>query len=166
MQRQFAQLTIACKEGVLLLSEDVEVAHEQQRRQELLDELQKRTRELRQLEARLADLQRRWEQADEFPHRWLLRRAASQLQTDIRMVQKQVELLRAAWNDLSCRVEEAEQNVAFVRKRYNTRVADILCNPANARELFGASGAPAADDDKTQARVGLLAAGAQDDRQQ
>lgn len=51
MQRQFAQLTIACKERVLLLSEDVEVAHEQQRQQELLDELQKRTRKLRQLEA-------------------------------------------------------------------------------------------------------------------
>lgn len=39
------------KERVLLLSQDVEVTHKQQRRQELLDELQKRAREVRQLEA-------------------------------------------------------------------------------------------------------------------
>jgi len=144
------------KERVLLFSEDMEVAREQQRQQQLLDELQKRARELRQLEARLADLQHRWERANEFPHPWLSRRPASQLQTDIQIAQKQVERLRAVRDDLSRRVEEAEQNVAFVRERYKMRVADILCNPANVRELFGVSGKPAPDDNKTRVRVALL----------
>ncbi len=140
----------------VLLSDDMEVAQEQQRQQQLRDELLKCTRELHQLEARLADLQQRWGRGGEAPHRWLSRQPASQLQADIRAVQKQVEQLRAVRDEVSRRVEEAEQNLAFVSERYNTRVADILCNSANARELFGAPETPAPDDEKARLRVELL----------
>ncbi|MFQ5926968.1 MAG: hypothetical protein ACE5MH_05990, partial [Terriglobia bacterium] len=140
------------KERVLKLAEDADVTRAQHQHEQLVHSLQDQNRTVHQLEARLAELER----ADRSAGRWFSRRPVAEIHAEVRNVQEQ---LRRAWEGrdvLVRRVEEAEQSSSFVRERYETHVADILCNPANARELFGAAGVPAEDEEKGRVRAALL----------
>jgi hypothetical protein len=140
------------KERVVHLADDADVVQAQREHQQLLDALPEKNRAVRQLETRLAEL----EQADSGARRWLSRRPVAEVHDEIRQRREELARLREGRDALSARVEKAEHTAGFMRERYETRVADILCNPANTRELFGAAGAPAEDKGKGTVRAVLL----------
>jgi len=140
------------KEQVLRLAEDADATRALQEHQRLVASLQQKSEETRKLQARLAELQRGG-------GRWLSRRRSAEAQEEASRLQAQLERAQQEREALSRRVEEAEQKAGFMRERYETRVADILCNPANARELFGAPGsAPTSPGNRQKegARLALL----------
>ncbi|MBI4462821.1 MAG: hypothetical protein HY653_07955 [Acidobacteria bacterium] len=140
------------KERVLAISEDSDVARAEQQQQYLLKLLQGENARLREVEAQLTRLERSHSRT----RRWLSQRPLAEVREETRALRDEHARLTRERDALSRRVEEAEQTAAFVRARYETRLADILCNPANARELFGAVGAPAVSGGKAKLRSALL----------
>ncbi|MFQ5816414.1 MAG: hypothetical protein ACE5H2_00470 [Terriglobia bacterium] len=140
------------KERVLKLAGDTDVTRAQRQHEELRVKLQEQNRCVRQLEARLAELER----ASTSAHRWFSRRPLAEIHEEARKLREELAGARHGRDAMVHRVEEAEQTAGFMRERYETRVADILCNPANARELFGAPGVPADDKAKASLRAALL----------
>ena len=140
------------KDRVLKLAEDAESSRIRRQHQQLLAGFQERSRNVRELEARLAELER----GEGGARRWFSRRSPEEIQEEARKLREELTRAQQERDTLSRRVEEAKQTAGFVGEQSESRVTDILCNPANARELFGGPGAATDDKEKEEFRASLI----------
>jgi len=124
------------EQGLALPGGD-ELSRLEQRLEKSADQLQEVNRRLREAELELAELSRP-DTAGRRTLRWLSGTPGrGDAETERARLERDVKALNVQRQQLARDVEELEQKVAFLRQGHDTRLAEVMSNPANAERLLG-----------------------------
>lgn len=144
------------REQGLALPEGDELARLEQQLQKSGDQLQEVNRRLREAEQGLAETGRP-EARSRLSLRWLSGRPGGEEAEGDRAAQERaLKALETQRQQLLSEVEELEQKVAFLRQTHETRLGEVLSNPANAERLFGVLSATGTPEPRTEFQETLL----------
>lgn len=143
------------REQGLALPEGDERARLEQRLEKSADHLQEVNRRLREAEMELEELTRP-ESAGRRTLRWLSGRSDEEDSATRVSLERNVKVLEAQRQQLAREVEELEHKVAFLRLTHESRVAEVLSNPANAERLFGRLSPQGTPEPRTETQETLL----------
>ncbi|MBI4467644.1 MAG: hypothetical protein HY656_09500 [Acidobacteria bacterium] len=143
------------REQGLALPEGDELARLEQRLEKTADQLQEVNHRLRELELELEEIARP-ESAGRRTIRWLSGRSGADTGIDRVGLERNLKALEAQREQLAREVEELEQKVAFLRQTHETRLSEVMSNPANAERLFGGLSAQGTPELRTEAQEALL----------